>query len=117
MDLLADVALHPAFDAKEVERVRTRRLTQLLQSRDSAMAVAQRVGARALYGSDSPYGYTAQGTVDSVKATTADDLKRFWQAHYAPKNAVLVFAGDVTVTQAKELATKYFGGWTNDVTP
>ncbi|MBS1815403.1 MAG: insulinase family protein [Acidobacteria bacterium] len=117
MDLFADVAQHPAFDPKEVERVRARRKTQLLQSRDEPMAIAQRVGLRALYGADSPYGYTSQGTPESVSAIKADDLSKFYTSHYGPKNAVLVFAGDVTVAQAKSLAEKYFGKWSGTATP
>lgn len=117
MNLFADVVQHPAFDAKEIERVRVRRKTQLLQSRDEPMAIAQRVGLRALYGADSPYGYTSQGTPESVDAIKADNLTNFYTAHYGPKNSVLVFSGDITVAQAKSLAEKYFGSWTGTATP
>jgi zinc protease len=117
MDLLGDLTLHPAFAQEEIERVRARRLTAILQSRDQPMAIAQRVGARALYGGDSPYGYTTTGTEQSVKAITREDLAGFWKSNYAPKNSVLVFSGDITVARAKELAAQTFGGWTGDVAP
>jgi|SRR6187402_490876 len=111
MELFADVAQHPAFDAKEIERVRARRKTSILQSSEEPGAVASKVGIRALYGADSPYGYPASGTADSTVATTRDDLAGFYNSHYGPKNAVLVFAGDITVPQAREMANKYFGTW------
>lgn len=117
MDLLADTTLHPAFADDEIERVRRRRLTSLLQSRDQPVAIAQRVGLRALYGPNSPYGYTAQGTEASLKAISKADMAGFWKSNYAPKNSVLVFAGDVTEASAREMATRYFGGWTGDVAP
>lgn len=117
MGLFADVAQHPAFNPKEIERVRVRRKTQLMQTRDEPMAIAQRVGLRALYGADSPYGYTSQGTIESVSAIKANDLTKFYESHYGPKNSVLVFAGDITIAQAKSLAEKYFGNWTGTATP
>jgi len=111
MELFADVAQHPAFDAKEIERVRARRKTSILQSGEEPGAVASKVGLRALYGADSPYGYPASGTADSTVATTREDLAGFYNSHYGPKNGVLVFAGDITVPQARAMANKYFGTW------
>ena len=53
------------------------------------------MGRKVLYG-DYPYGYRDIGTTDSVKAITRDELERFWSEHYAPGNAALFLAGDVT---------------------
>ncbi|MEJ7712804.1 MAG: insulinase family protein [Pyrinomonadaceae bacterium] len=39
-DLMADVALNPAFPQKEIDRVRSIRLTQILQQRDNPNALA-----------------------------------------------------------------------------
>jgi len=111
-ELLSDVALHPAFKAEEVERIRKQRLVAILQEADEPVASTLRVGARALYG-EQPYGFQSVGTTASVKATTQADLKSFWEAHYGPKDAALIFAGDLTEAQAKSLAEKNFGGWTN----
>src|SRR4029077_19650205 len=59
----------------------------------------------------SPYGFSAIGTEASNKAITRGDLTGFLQKAYVPSNAVLAIAGDLTLPQAKELATKYFGAW------
>lgn len=114
MDLFADVTLHPSFDSQEIARVRGRLKTSLLQSRDSPMAIAGRVAKRALFGADSPLAYTSQGTPDSVTAITREDMTTFYNTHYGPKNAALVFAGDITVAQARALATRYFGKWSSN---
>ena len=111
MDLLADVALHPAFQEKEVDRVRQQRLVAILQESDQPVAAALRVGQRAVYG-DQPYGFRAVGTTESVKGIKQADITSFWTAHYTPKNAALIMAGDLTGTEAKRLAEQYFGGWT-----
>jgi zinc protease len=111
MGLLADVSLHPAFSDKEIDRIRKQRLTSLLQLKDQPVQIAFMVANRAIYGTDSPYGYSAIGTEASIKATTREDLSDFWQKHYAPADSALFFAGDLTEKQARDLAEKYFGSW------
>lgn len=113
LDLLADVGLHPAFIDTEIERIRKQRLTSLVQMKDQPIQVAFQAAARALYGTDDPYGYLSIGTEAAIKATTREDLVSFWQEHYTPANSALVFAGDLTEKQARDLAEKYFGSWSS----
>ncbi|HMD20125.1 MAG TPA: pitrilysin family protein [Alloacidobacterium sp.] len=113
LDLLADVSLHPSFSDNEIERIRKQRLTALLQLKDQPVQVAISVASRALYGADSPYGYRSVGTEAAIKATTREDLVSFWQARYTPANSALVFAGDLSEKQARDLAEKYFGSWSS----
>jgi zinc protease len=111
LELLSDVSLHPAFADKEIDRIRQMRLTTFLQMKDQPTQVALQVAYRAIFGSDSPYGYLSIGTEPSVKSINRDDLVKFWSTHYAPSDSALVFAGDLTAAQARELAQKYFGSW------
>jgi zinc protease len=110
MSLFADAAQRPSFPADEVERVRTSRITSLLQEKDSPVVTAQKIVGHVLYG-DSPYGYMPDGTEASNKAITRDDLTALWKKTYVPAGAALVFAGDLTEAQAHSLAEKYFGEW------
>jgi len=110
LDLVSDAALHPAFAAKEVDRVRNRRVTAVLQENDEPFALALRTANHVLF-PNSPYGYSVIGTEASNKAITQADLTAFWKQRYVPSNAVLAIAGDLDLTQARGLAAKYFGGW------
>jgi zinc protease len=109
--LFADVALHPAFSPTEIERVRTSRLTELVQQRDNPTMIARSVFNNALYGKSHPYGYTELGTPDAVRAITRADLESFWKAGYQPSNAALIVSGDVTEAQLRALASRHFGAW------
>jgi zinc protease len=111
LEILADVALQPAFAAKELERVRNTRLTQVLQQRDNPNVLASKVFNSEVYGASHPYGYTELGTEDSIKAVTREDMSKFWQAGYVPENAALVVAGDLTESELRALAEKHFGKW------
>jgi zinc protease len=110
-ELLADVALNPSFTPEELERVRKQRLVQLLQMRDSPGQLATRVFQRVVFGSQHPYGFIDIGTEDSNKAITRQDLQEFWRSKYVPGNAALVVAGDLTESELRALAAKYFGKW------
>jgi zinc protease len=109
-DLLADATLHPAFDAKEIERLRSRRVTAVLQENDDPGTIAFRTVDKILY-PNSPYGFSILGTVASNKAITRDDMMAFWKRGYVPSNSVLAVAGDVKESQLAELTRKYFGNW------
>ena len=111
MVLLSDVSLHPAFLPEEVERIRRQRLVAIQQEADQPVATVLRVGQKTLYGSYS-YGYRDIGTTASVKSITRDELQQFWSRHYAPGNAALFLAGDITEAEARRLVEKDFGSWT-----
>jgi zinc protease len=111
LDVLADVVLHPAFPTAEVERQRASRIGELTQQRDDPALVAAVAAAGALYGSDHPYGYGQLGTEQAIRATTREDVVRFWRRHYLPGNAALVVSGDITADELRALATARFGGW------
>jgi len=110
-DLLSDVVLHPKFDPAEIERVRKLRETDILQIQDDPEQLAIGVLQKMIYGPAHPYGYRDDGTIAATHATTRDDLVHMWQAGYTPGNAALVLSGDLTPSEARSLAEKYFGSW------
>ncbi len=110
-ELLSDVALHPAFAAAEIDRVRKQRLTTILQQRDNPNQLAMRTFNRVVYGTSHPYGFIELGTEASNQAITRDLLSRFWKQGYVPANTALVVAGDITEPELRALAAKYFGEW------
>ncbi|MEG9861694.1 MAG: pitrilysin family protein [Parvularculales bacterium] len=62
----------------------------------------------ALYG-DHPYGIPVIGFTEETAALTRDDVLSFYEIFYAPNNAALVIAGDVTVDEVRALAMRYYG--------
>jgi zinc protease len=116
MDLLADVAQHPAFRADDVDRRKKQRLVRIGQETDNVQSMAMRVGPKLVFG-DSPYGQPGNGTVESVTSFTGSDLSSFYASHYGPANSALILSGDLTHAEAEKLARTYFGKWTATTAP
>jgi zinc protease len=111
LELLADIALHPSFPQAEIERVRSERLTGIVQEKDEPFALASRVLSAALYGPRHTYGYPDSGTTESVKAISRDDLEQFWKQNYFPDDAALVVTGNIKLAALKPLLEKQFSAW------
>ncbi|HEX7077499.1 MAG TPA: pitrilysin family protein [Candidatus Eisenbacteria bacterium] len=111
MSILADVVIHPAFPESEMGRVRSQRLTQLLQQRDQTFGTAVRVMNACLFGPTHAYGHTVLGTEAALSKISRADIETFYKNYYSPKNTALVMVGDVTEAEAKKLATDAFAGW------
>jgi zinc protease len=116
LELMADSIQHPSFPAADLERVRNRRLTSLIQEQDDPVQLGFRAGALNLFGPSSPYGYDALGTTQALKAATRDDLLAFYQGHYGPRTSLLELTGDVTPAEARKLAEEIFGNWSSPAT-
>ena len=58
---------------------------------------------------NSPYGRPVIGWKQEISRITLDTAMTFYRRHYAPNNAVLVVAGDVTPAQVEAIAAARFG--------
>jgi predicted Zn-dependent peptidase len=50
------------------------------------------------------------GDLADLEAATLEDVRSFFKTYYAPNNAALVVAGDVSAAEVRRLAEKHFGG-------
>ncbi len=56
-----------------------------------------------------PYGRPVIGWLDEIRGLTRERILAFHRRHYAPDNAMLVVAGDVTAERVRELAERHYG--------
>ena len=49
------------------------------------------------------------GDAEDIRAASLDDVRKFYDRHYAPNNAVLAISGDVSVPEARKLIKRLFG--------
>lgn len=115
MALMADVALRPSFSATELEKIRKQTLSGLEQEKDDPASISKNVSNVLLYGKNHPFGEIE--TEETVKSVTIADIKKFYGTFWKPNIAYLVFVGDISTAQAKQMATQYFAAWAKGVVP
>ena len=61
-----------------------------------------------LYPPSHPYSWPTIGSMADLDAASMDDVSSFFRTYYAPNNAILAVAGDVTVEQVRALVERHF---------
>ncbi|MCA3455480.1 MAG: insulinase family protein [Rhodobacter sp.] len=106
----------------EADRMRDLRLTQEDVVTERAVILEERTTRTdsdpgALFGEQAqaaqylnhPYGIPIIGWRHEIEQLDRDDALAFYRRFYAPNNAVLVVAGDVTPDEVKRLAERHYG--------
>jgi len=115
MGLMAEVVLHPALSADELEKVRKQTLSGIESNKDDADAISNNVMKKLVFGANHAFGeITTTSTVNNVKM---EDVKNFVTTYWKPNIAYLVFVGDIEPLVAKALAEKNFGSWAKGNVP
>ena len=116
LDLMADVALRPAFADSEVVRQRDLRKNFLLQLRDQPTQMAPVAFNAIVYGAH-PYGHPVQGDDASTAALDRARVADFYRTYYRPENARILVVGDITPAEARALVEARFGAWAKGEVP
>jgi zinc protease len=115
--LFADVLRRPAFRPREIERIKSERLVELLQLRAEPRGLADEFLGAALYHPSSRYAIAEGGTESTVNAITAEDIGAIYASRFAPDTTTLVVTGDVAPAAALALAREHLGDWSGRALP
>ncbi|MEA1972627.1 MAG: pitrilysin family protein, partial [Candidatus Cloacimonadota bacterium] len=63
------------------------------------------------YFKKNPFGKPIIGNFENLETSTPDNLRKFYRDKYRPSNCFLVIAGDLSLSDAKNISNKYFGNW------
>ncbi len=111
LELLAEVLRRPAFPAREVDRLRDERLTDLLQAKADPRRRAEEAFVAAIYRRSSPYHRPAGGLAETVERLTAADLRAIHDRGVDPARAAIVVAGEVDPDDVIRDVEVLFGDW------
>jgi zinc protease len=99
----------PRFEADDVERIREQMLSGLRRATTSPSDLAsERFLATAFPGH--PYGLPQRGTLKSVPAIAADDLRAFIRNVFARGDLKIAIVGNIDAAAAGKLIDEVFGG-------
>ena len=110
LDLLTDIVRHANFPQHEIDRLRQRRVTDLLRRRDQPTALVDRQMAKALYG-DGVYGHAASGEPETLDRLDRDAFVRFNQRHMRAAGSTFLAVGDLDPEDMLRRVESCFGDW------
>ncbi len=110
LDLFADVLLHPAFEAEEIEKLRTERRAALRRREDNLGTKAFELFQQSLYPAH-PYRFSSIGTAASLEKVDRASLAGYWAKLAQPENGVLAVVGDVDPDRVVEQIRAHFADW------
>lgn len=108
LDVVADIVLNPAFDAREIEVERHVILQEIGQTLDTPDDVIFDWLQEASYPNQA-LGRPILGPAERISGYHEGDLRGFVSNHYGPGQMILAAAGAVDHDRLVELAVEYFG--------
>lgn len=108
MDLLHLALTKPRFDPDAVERVRGQVLQGLSADAKDPDAISGNILRLQAFGTH-PYGTVGDGTIDSVKALTRDDILAAYHGAIARDRIYVAAAGDISAADLGVLLDKLLG--------
>ena len=101
-DIFKDVALNPAFEQKELDKIRPQMLAAVDRATEDWSGEAMKFAKETIYG-DSPYKELAVGTRGVVEKLTAEDIRKHYDTYFRdPEKTVIAIYGDIDVAKMEE---------------
>lgn len=108
-DLLRLALQEPRFDAEPIARIRSQLQATIRRQAENPASVASQAFFSAMF-PDHPYGRPVIGTIESLDAIDADDLRGFAVRRIARDTLVIGVVGNITPEQLAPLLQATFGG-------
>jgi len=111
VDILADLALRPTFDEKELNKERGVVLEEIAMVEDTPDDLVHELLADAQFSGS--LRCPILGPANLIRRYSREDMVRYWSRHYVPQNMVLAIAGNYEWDQFLELVNTYFDVFPN----
>lgn len=108
-DLMALALTRPRFDAEALERMRAANISRIKSSMTDPEWMAARLMNDGAYRGH-PYARNSGGTLTSLAALNAEDLRGAVKSRFAKDNLVVAIVGDIGAAEVPALLGRLFGG-------
>jgi zinc protease len=109
LDIYRKILQQPDFPAAVLSREKARVIAGIQESMTQPESISNKAFYAGLYGNH-PYGKDEDGDLESVKSIQANDLKQFYQQYYGAKSAVIAMIGDISRSEAEQIADSLAAG-------
>jgi zinc protease len=100
LSLLQEKMFNPKFDEEAFNRIKTQTLQTFKLQKSQPAAIATTVFAKLNYGANNILGISENGTEETVKNITLDDIKGYYKNYMTSVDAKVVVVGDITEQEA-----------------
>ena len=107
LDILSDMVLHPKLDADEIAKEKDVIVEEINMYKDIPSHYVHEILAEMMWPGQ-PLGFPLAGTASSVKAITREELIKYKESNYNPKNMLVVSTGKVEEKDLSDISRKYF---------
>ena len=115
LGVFKDVLSDPGFRQDKIDLLLSQMRSGISRRNDDPDGIPDRELSRIVYGRDTPYGWQVEyADLDRIHR---DDLVKFYQRYYFPKNIMLAVYGDFNTAEMKDKLEKLFGGWKAEQQP
>lgn len=106
LDVIGDMYIAPKMLSADVDKERTVILEEVNMYHDQPDSFVLDLSQQAIW-TKHPLGAQILGTAESLKATTAESLRKYHALHYNAASTVIAAAGNITHAKFVEMATPY----------
>ncbi|MGE5498272.1 MAG: M16 family metallopeptidase [Syntrophothermus sp.] len=108
-ELMSDIVINPVFKQEELDKIKTKMISNLAAAKDEPETIAGRVTRTLYYGKDHPYSeFETEKTVSNI---TLEMCSNYYTSFFRPNISYLAVVGDITRKEIEPVIKKYFGGW------
>ncbi|MDN3699055.1 pitrilysin family protein [Vibrio cortegadensis] len=105
----------PAFELDDFERLKMQMLEGVVYQHQQPSWMASQATRQVLFG-DSIFARSSDGTEQSIKSITLQDIKNFYRDNYTPQGAHIIVVGDVSKREIKK-ELSFIESWEAEAAP
>lgn len=110
LHVLGEILTTPSFDEKTIEKIKQQILNEITEYWDTPVDFIDQIAKQKIY-QGHPYHKNSMGTLESVQAITAADLKKCYDQYISPQGALLTLVGDFGNYDLPQIITERLGSW------
>lgn len=113
VEILGDMITSSNFPEEEIEKERGVILAEIRTSKDDVEDLSFRK-VNELAFKNSPLRIDVTGLEEEVKKFTRDDIVKYYNKFYTPKNSLITIVSSLEHKEAKKLVEKHFSNWAGE---
>lgn len=111
MEIVSDIIINPGWDEEEFAIAKESVLDELRQSKTAPKTIANDLFRKLLWGKNHIFGYSSNGTEETVASLTLDDIKDFYAKYYSPSITKMTFVGGLSKAEVKKAVAPLVRNW------